>query len=188
MIDRLFEHGGIEFLLTHQVDQNARIKIATPRAHDHSAGWGQSYTGVDRFAGFDRGHACAIAEMDDHEAVRQTTPELAHNRFAREAVKSVALNSLRLRFPGNWQQPAQLPAMRRERWCRSRPPAATPENALAKSGLPTEPMEYAVARRWLNRGFLAEIRQKQKGSGQPFLARIEQLIDQVLFNSTVPTQ
>ena len=105
MIDQFFEHGGIEFLLTHQIDQNARIKIAAPRAHDHAAGWGQSHAGVDRFAGFDRGHACAIAEMGDHETVRQIVRKLMHDRFARKAVKSVALNSLRLQFLGNRKHP-----------------------------------------------------------------------------------
>ena len=51
VIDQLFEHGGIEFLLAHQIDQNAWIEIAAPRAHDHAAGWGQSHAGVDRFSG-----------------------------------------------------------------------------------------------------------------------------------------
>ena len=39
------------------------------------------------------------------------------------------------------------------------------------------------------RGFrLAESRQQQKGPGQPLLARIEQLIDQVLFDADVSRQ
>ena len=37
MIDQLFEHGGIEFLLAQKIDQNSRINIAAPRAHDHRA-------------------------------------------------------------------------------------------------------------------------------------------------------
>ena len=105
MIDQLLEHRGIAFLLTHQIDQNTRIKIATPRAHDHAAGWGQSHASVDRFAGFDRGHACAVAEMGDHQAVRQIVGKLMHNRFARKAVKSVPLNSFRLQFLGDWKHP-----------------------------------------------------------------------------------
>ena len=82
MIDQFFEHGGIEFLLAQQIDQNSRIEIAAPRAHDHAAGWGQTHAGVDRFSGSDRGHACAIAEMGDDEAVRQMVRKLMHDRFA----------------------------------------------------------------------------------------------------------
>src|SRR5258708_16999815 len=41
---------------------------------------------------------------------------------------------------------------------------------------------------WLRPTFLAKIRQKQKGPCQPFLARIEQLIDQVLLDTTVASQ
>src|SRR5580692_244839 len=101
MIDQLFEHGCIEVLLAHQIDQNTRIKIATPRAHDHPAGWGQSHTGIDRSAGFDRRHTSALAKMSDDETVRQVTSELAHDRFARKTVKSVSLNSFRLQFLGD---------------------------------------------------------------------------------------
>ena len=36
--------------------------------------------------------------------------------------------------------------------------------------------------------FLAEICKQKEKSGEAFFARIEQLIDQVLFNSTVPRQ
>ena len=82
-IDQLFEHGRIEFLLTHQIDQNAWIEIAATRAHDHAAARGQSHARVDRFTGFDRGDACAIAEMGDDQAIGQIVRKLAHDRFAR---------------------------------------------------------------------------------------------------------
>src|SRR5580704_9050704 len=98
MIDQLFEHGGIELLLAQKIDQNSRIDITTPRAHDHAAGWRQTHAGVDRFSGSDRGHACTIAEMGDHEAARQIVRKLMHDRFTRKAVKSVTLNSFRLQF------------------------------------------------------------------------------------------
>ena len=38
---------------------------------------------------------------------------------------------------------------------------------------------------WLRPTFLAKIRQKQKDPCQPFLARIEQLIDEVLLDTTI---
>ena len=41
---------------------------------------------------------------------------------------------------------------------------------------------------WLRPTFLAKIRQKQKGPCQPFLARIEQLINQILFYTNVSSQ
>ena len=41
---------------------------------------------------------------------------------------------------------------------------------------------------WLRSTFLAKIRQKQKDPCQSFLARIEQLIDQVLLDTTVASQ
>src|ERR1700674_753608 len=41
---------------------------------------------------------------------------------------------------------------------------------------------------WLRPTFLAKIRQKQKDPCQPFLARIEQLIDQVLLDTTIASQ
>src|SRR5271156_6229024 len=89
LIDQLFERGGIELLFTHQIDQNTWIEIAAARAHDDPAGRGQSHAGVDRFAPFDRGDACAIAEMGDYQAVRQIVSKLVHDRFARKAVKPV---------------------------------------------------------------------------------------------------
>ena len=103
VIDQFFEHGRIELLFAHQIDQNARIEIATARAHDHPAGWGQSHAGVDRFSAFDRGDACTIAEMGNDQAVRQIVRKLMHDRFAGKAVKSVALDTLRLQFLGNWK-------------------------------------------------------------------------------------
>jgi hypothetical protein len=41
---------------------------------------------------------------------------------------------------------------------------------------------------WLRPTFLAKIRQQQKNPCQAFLARIEQLIDQVLLDATVAGQ
>jgi hypothetical protein len=41
---------------------------------------------------------------------------------------------------------------------------------------------------WLRPTFLAKIRQKQKDPCQPFLARIEQLINQILFYPKVSSQ
>jgi len=41
---------------------------------------------------------------------------------------------------------------------------------------------------WLWPTFLAKIRQKQKNPRQPFLARIEQLINQVRLDTTVASQ
>ena len=41
---------------------------------------------------------------------------------------------------------------------------------------------------WLRPTFFAKIRQKEKDPRQPFLARIEQLIDQVLLDTTVAGQ
>jgi hypothetical protein len=38
---------------------------------------------------------------------------------------------------------------------------------------------------WLRPTFLAKIRQQQKDPGQPFLARIEQLINRILFYAKV---
>src|SRR5947209_645513 len=40
----------------------------------------------------------------------------------------------------------------------------------------------------LRPAFLAEIRKQKEKSGEALFARIEQLVDQVLFNSTVPSQ
>jgi hypothetical protein len=97
VIDQLFEVDGIVLLLAHQIDQDAGIEITAARAHNHAAGRGQSHAGVDRFAAFDRGDACAIAEMRDYQAVRQIVRKLVHDRFARKAVKPVALDTLQLR-------------------------------------------------------------------------------------------
>src|ERR1700730_11571465 len=96
VIDQIFEHRRIELLLTHQIDQNAWIEITAARAHDHPTGWGQSHARVDRFTAFDRGDTGAIAEMGDYQAVRQIVRKLVHDRFARKAVKSVALDTLQL--------------------------------------------------------------------------------------------
>src|SRR5260370_8433230 len=40
----------------------------------------------------------------------------------------------------------------------------------------------------LRSAFLAEIRKQKKKSGETLFARIKQLVDQVLFNTTVPSQ
>jgi hypothetical protein len=40
----------------------------------------------------------------------------------------------------------------------------------------------------LRPAFLAEICKQEEKSGEALFARIEQLVDQVLFNSTVPSQ
>ena len=71
MIDQVFQHGRVEFLLAHQIDQNTGIEIAASGAHDHPAAWGQSHAGVDRFAVLDGGDAGTVAEMGDDETLRQ---------------------------------------------------------------------------------------------------------------------
>ena len=68
---------------THQIDQNTWIEIAATRAHDHAAARGQSHARIDRITGFDRGDACAVAEMRDDQAIGQIVRKLAHDRFAR---------------------------------------------------------------------------------------------------------
>ena len=99
VIDQMFEHGRIELLFTRQIDQNAGIEIAAPRAHDHATGWSQSHAGIDRYSVLDRGDAGAITEMGDDQAVRRFR-KLVHNRFAGKAVEAIALNTSRLKFPG----------------------------------------------------------------------------------------
>ena len=101
MIDQIFQHGGVELLLAREVDQDTGIEIAAARAHDHSAGRRQAHAGVDGFAAFDGGHACAIAEMSDDQSVGRIGGKLVHDRFAREAVEPVALDALRPQFPGD---------------------------------------------------------------------------------------
>ena len=98
MIDQLFERGGIELLLARQINQHAWVEIAGARTHDHSATWGQSHAGVERFAILDGGDAGAIAEMGDDQAARRILSKLAHDRFTREAVEAVALDALYLQF------------------------------------------------------------------------------------------
>ena len=101
VIDQFFEHGRIELLLACQIDQNAGIEITAACAHDHSASRGQSHAGIDRFTAFDRGDARAIAEMGDDQAIRQIMCKLVQDRFARKAVKPVALDALRSQFLGD---------------------------------------------------------------------------------------
>ena len=94
MIDKIFEHDRIELLLTRQIDQNAWIEIAAARAHNHPAGRGQAHAGVDGLAALDRGDAGAVAKMGNYQTVGQIAPQLAHDRFAGEAMKTVALDAL----------------------------------------------------------------------------------------------
>ena len=42
-----------------------------------------------------------FAEMGNYQAVRQIVPKLVHDRFARKAVKPVALDTLQLQFLGD---------------------------------------------------------------------------------------
>ena len=90
-INQLVDLVGIELLLSHQVDENTGIEITAARAHDQPAGGSQSHAGVDRFPALDRSHARAIAEMSDDEAVGKSIRDPMHDRFAGQAVKSVAL-------------------------------------------------------------------------------------------------
>ena len=48
---------------------------------------------------FDRRDASSIAKMGDDQAVRQTRSQLAHDRFARQAVKPVALDTRPIAVP-----------------------------------------------------------------------------------------
>ncbi len=100
-VDQLFERCHVELPFTHQVNQNAWIEIAAARAHDHAAARGQSHARVDRFTGFDRVDAGAIAEVGDDQPLGQIVCQLAHDRFARETVKPVALDPFGSQFLGN---------------------------------------------------------------------------------------
>ena len=103
VIDQRFETRGVEVLFAHQIDQHTWIEIAAARAHDHPASRGQSHAGIDGLTAFDRGDACAIAEMGDYQAVRQIVPKLAYDRLARKAVKSIALDAIRSQLQGERQ-------------------------------------------------------------------------------------
>ena len=50
VVNQIFEHGRVELLFPRQIDQNAGIEIAAPRAHDHAASRGQSHAGIDRYS------------------------------------------------------------------------------------------------------------------------------------------
>ena len=108
VVDQLFEPGRVEPLFAHQVEQNAGIEIAAARAHDDPAGRGQAHAGVDRLAVLDRGDAGAVAEMGDDQAIGQIVAKLAHDRFARQPVKSVALDAFGLQFLGDRQDPRDV--------------------------------------------------------------------------------
>ncbi len=108
VVDQLFQLGGIEFVLTHQVDQNAGIQIAGTRAHDHAASGGQPHAGVDRFAILDRGDAGAVAEMGNDQALGQIVGKLMQDGFAGQAVKAIALDALGPQFLGQRQNPRDI--------------------------------------------------------------------------------
>src|SRR6185437_16506262 len=89
-INQSFEVVGVKVLFTHQIDQHTGIEIAASRAHDHAAARGQPHAGVHRSTAFDRGDADAVTEMRNDEPVGWMVPELAHDRFAGKAMKSIA--------------------------------------------------------------------------------------------------
>ena len=68
----------------------------------------KSHAGIDRFAAFDRGDVGAIAEMGDDQAIRQIAGKLMHDRFAGQAVKPVAMNTLRLQCFGDRKHTSDL--------------------------------------------------------------------------------
>ena len=80
-IHQVFKCGGIVVLLADQIDENAWVKVAAARAHDHTAGGGQPHAGVDRHAVADRGEAGAVAEMGDHQTPRHVPCKLTHDRL-----------------------------------------------------------------------------------------------------------
>jgi len=100
VIDQRFKARGVEILLACQIDQDAGIEISTAGPHDRSAGWGQAHAGVNGMTALDGGDANAIAEMRDDEPIRRIVSELAHNRLAGKAVKSIALDATRSQFLG----------------------------------------------------------------------------------------
>src|SRR6266849_6841544 len=65
------------------------------------------------------------------------------------------------------------------------------EKAHARSGRANHLRQRFLTERSHDRlrpAFLAEIRKEKEKPGEALLARIEQLVDQVFFNSTVPSQ
>ena len=103
MIDHLFEPRGVEILLAHQIDKYARIEIAASRSHYHSARRGQTHTGVDGLTVFNGGDADAIAEMRNYYPIRPIASKSAHDRLARKAMKSVAMDAIRPQIMGDRQ-------------------------------------------------------------------------------------
>ena len=82
VINQLGELCDIKLHLAHQVQQHAGVKIASACAHDRAAGGCQAHAGINRLSAFDGSHARAIAQVSDHDAIRQIRPKRVHYGFA----------------------------------------------------------------------------------------------------------
>ena len=108
MIDEGFETRGVEVLFPQQIDQDARIEIATARSHDRPSGRGQAHAGIDGLAVFDGGNTDAIAQMRNDQPIRPIIPKLPHDRLAGKAMKPIALNAARPQVPRDRQRPRDI--------------------------------------------------------------------------------
>ena len=116
-----------------QIEDDAGIDGARPRAHAQAVERGEAERAVDALAVLQRAQAGAAAQMrDDDAAVGDLGRDLRQHRgdvLVREAVEAVALHAAAARDRVA-AAPARRPRAGRDgSWCRSRRPAARPAGA-----------------------------------------------------------
>ena len=85
--------GGIVFVSLENVHEQAGVEIAGASAHDDAAGGSEAHRRIDGETVENSGDAGAVAEVGDDEARWNIFLESVENRFARQAVETIATNT-----------------------------------------------------------------------------------------------
>lgn len=107
-VDQVLQPIGVQRQAAHQVGQHARVQVPTAAAHHQAAGGCQAHAGVHRLAYQHGSDAGAIAQVGNQQPARQRCPQLLHDGRTRQAMKPVALDTLRTQCPGQCQHPRHV--------------------------------------------------------------------------------
>jgi len=94
VVQQTFESITPHLSSAHQMDQDARIEVATARSHRNASGRCQPHAGVHREAIFYCHEARTIPEVCHHKAAREIVLEPVHDGFIRQAMKTIAPDPL----------------------------------------------------------------------------------------------
>src|ERR1700756_2330300 len=92
MVEQIFNLVGVQLLVAHEIEEDARIKITRARTHRDAARGSETHGGVDRYTVANSAEARSVTEVREDGSFWKPHADMMHERLIRETVETVAPN------------------------------------------------------------------------------------------------